>query len=437
MERFDDQFNKQVKRAFGNYNADHLADAGWNALQQKRAKSPRLSFVIPFWAKAAAVTILLTIGGIFTYRLTKNINQQIADVVEQVEIKKEAVPEAFVKTDAADSLPTSDRIALSTSDPIKREIKYQLLPEAKPSEPIIEAEIADTSKSIYLAQSDDEISSDSTRNEVILIALVEENDSIPIEEVTPVEEQKIATLTDKEIEEEIIKLNLLGVEEPSSTPSKTSLGAGISGMMASIEDMVSSSPGIAVGVYSQHRLTDKISIRPGLAIARHSYAIESLSGSDKVFANIGLDELAGGMVEFENHMDIVAMEVPINFVFSLSERENRNLFVSAGMSSIVYLNQHYTETYTGYTESDFFNVTSGEWEVVTQYRQVDIDNHYGSFSHTDLFGLVNVSAGYSFPFGKNTFMLVEPFIQIPTRKLTSSEIKIGFWGLSLKVQVHR
>lgn len=36
MEKFDDIFRENVKKAFSNYNVDHLADEGWNSFMEQK-----------------------------------------------------------------------------------------------------------------------------------------------------------------------------------------------------------------------------------------------------------------------------------------------------------------------------------------------------------------------------------------------------------------
>ena len=131
------------------------------------------------------------------------------------------------------------------------------------------------------------------------------------------------------------------------------------------------------------------------------------------------------------------MEIPINFVFKLSERRNRTLFVSAGASTMVYLSQRFTSSYNNVYTRENINTATGELTYDVNRTTISQDNQYGAFNHADFFGLANISAGYSFPFGKSSNMLVEPFVQLPTSEITSSNIRLRFGGVSLKWQFGR
>jgi hypothetical protein len=231
-------------------------------------------------------------------------------------------------------------------------------------------------------------------------------------------------------------LNQSMVEEEKQREKRFSLSAGLSGMIAQVEDMLSTAPGISIGLYAQQQLTERIAVRPGLALAKHTYSMEN---SNQVFMDYTAPDLngaAGEVVSAENHMDLIAMEIPINFVFDIVKKRDKSLFVSAGASTLIYLNQRFTGTYLNSYADEVFNSETGEWDMATNYTTVNIDNKYGAFSRTDFFGLANLSAGYLFPLGKNS-MLIEPFIQIPVRDITSSDLKISFGGVSVKYQINR
>jgi hypothetical protein len=212
--------------------------------------------------------------------------------------------------------------------------------------------------------------------------------------------------------------------------------AGLSGMVAHVENFVSDAPGVSVGLYAERKLADNIAIRPGLAIARHSYGLQSLSNSQLAFDSTdpNLNGYDGSIVSTENHMDIVAMELPINFVLTILERRKSSLFLSAGTSSMIYLNQRFTGTVNSRYVSQYFDTATGLMYYDSSVSTTQKETEYSAFSRIDLFGLANLSAGYIFPFGKNSNMLIEPFIQLPMGNITSNNLRIRYGGLSIKFE---
>lgn len=422
MKPFDHKFREQVENAFGSYNADHLADAGWNMLMQKHKKNTRLGLILPLWAKAASVAILLTLAGFFTYRTLIIIDEQ--QLVEEINVLSLPVPETIEKPSESIIEEGTEPVILplpTTTKRKERSVTASSLPLESGSEKVVNVEPEEDSEiKSALAALEQQIEVFSKENEVE--SSIEENDKMDV--IVP---------------QTTMPLAFVELEADNTSEKRTHLLAGFSGMIARVEDLISTSPGVSVGLYAEHRITDKISIRPGLALAKHTYGLETFSTtrSDDLFNAPALDGLNGYVESFENNLDIVAMEIPLNFVFKLSENRKRSLFVSAGASTMVYLSQRFTGSYSNVYTRENLNTATGEITYETNRSTINLDNQYGLFEHTDLFGLANLSAGYSFPFGKGSSMLIEPFIQLPISDITSSNLRMRFGGLSLKMQFGR
>jgi hypothetical protein len=382
-----------------------------------------LRLIIPVWAKAASIAILISVGGLLTYRA---LNDSILTEVAELESFEKIEPFTTTKTDSA-----FHKIAIEETNQKSKVIK---------TKPTIDRSIQSTKKidpspeTELIAQEVEPELPDSTINLFSETDLTKEP-----------EDKTIAVITKDSIEADdkspvIVPVNTLplALSEPevqSSRTKKTSFFAGLSGMMARFENMVSSSPGVSVGLYAEHKLTNSISIRPGLALAKHTYDLQNISSSnDFMDAAPMLDGATGQVVSAETHMDLVAMEVPLNFVFKISENRKRSIFVSAGASTMIYLSQSFTGTYENVYTREVYNNATGETTMESNYTNIDVENEYGAFSRVDYFGLANLSAGYSFPLGKSNTMLIEPFVQLPMHEITSSNLRIRFGGLSLKFQ---
>jgi hypothetical protein len=436
MKGFDEKFNEQVKHAFGSYNADHLADAGWNALQQKKSKSKKFLAIAPLWAKAATIAILIAIGGLITFRLANYLND--SQVVEIVRSDLEPIT-------SVDSIQSPETIIakVAIEGGLDSIVKIENERPANMASRLAQVETiatADSSSIIIADNHEDNPLADKIEGTVefkaddnALLALNEQHDE-PADEID--QQEPLVTAVAESNNEKVLPLQplIIPADEPSSD-RKTNFGAGFSGMMAMVDEMVSTSPGIALGVYAEHKLNDRISVRPGIYLAKHSYSLQGISDT---YSNSSpsFDGIAGESVSHENHLDIVALEVPINIVFQLFKRRNRIISLTAGASTLVYLNQHFTGKYIDRYNNEVFNSTTGQWETATSYTQVNVDNWYGAFSRTDFFGLANLAIGYSFPMGKNS-LLIEPFIQIPVGEITSSNLRMGFGGVSLKYKLER
>lgn len=422
MKRFDDKFTDQVKQAFGSYNADHQVDAGWKSFQQKKAKSNRFVIILPLWAKAASIIIIVSIGSFVTYTLTQKSHEElVAESNEKVQIVDEKKLDTgslpYQKEEiAVTSVPKEKREPLKPKRSISEQPKAPIISQLKDSILIVPTSYNDTTAVLaeVITATHQTVSSDS-------LQLKSYADSISPPKAT--------------IQKQLLAENII-IPEDEKKDRGLSLSAGLSGMIAQVESMLSSAPGVSVGLYAQQQLTDRIAVRPGLALAKHTYSLENLSSSSMDYIAPVLNGMEGEVVSAENHLDIVAMEIPVNFVFDIVKKRHKSLFVTAGASTLIYLNQHFTGSYLNSYSDQVYNGETGEWDMATNYTRVNIDNKYGAFSRTDFFGLANISAGYLFPLGKNS-MLIEPFIQIPVRDITSSDLKISFGGISFKYQINR
>jgi hypothetical protein len=229
---------------------------------------------------------------------------------------------------------------------------------------------------------------------------------------------------------------LKGIYDLPREKMTTTLMTGLSGMMASIDNTASNAQGVSLGFYVEQQLTRRISVRPGLAMAKHNYTMEGIPGGNVAFdfAPPELHGVSGTTTSYEADVEVVSMEIPVNFVFSLRKRSGSNLFVTTGASTVIYLNQHLSgnlnNTYTRATVDSY----TGEIAYESMNTSVKIESTQESLNRVDFLGLANFSAGYSFPFAKTSHFVFEPFIQLPVKDLTSMNLRIRYGGLSMKLQ---
>ncbi len=413
MKGFDENIVDQIKKAFGSsYNADHLANDGWAAFQQKQSKRKRLVVPFPFWAKAASIALLLAAGGIATYTLKTKLTDGTILVETVTETKTE------VKKNSTEKTPTAHSNLLP-SQQSNGKLQNQKISPPEASE-VPQVSVSDTP----LKTSSEASFSNNTTSTQFTDSLKTSNTSQASEHIVVDEKPKSVA--------QPMALSTIPIEEETKKKHKNEYSLGLSGMMAKAGSSYSTSPGVSVGFYAERSLGSKITVRPGLALARHAYSLASFPGNSTQYDNLASEgESSLNIVSSKNQMDIVSLEVPINFVFELSNKRNRKLFLSAGSSSVVYISQQFVGTYQNQTVHEVFNSQTGQNELVATNSTINVDESYDAFSRVDLFGLANLSAGYSFPFGKSS-MLIEPFVQIPIRKLTSNNLNVGFGGISVK-----
>jgi hypothetical protein len=444
MKQFDEKFSRKTKEAFENYNADHLAESGWNSYVRKHGRKHSRALIIPLWAKVASVAAMLTIIVLLTNRINHSKADEPGNQLAQ-ENRSELTVSAINKVDTTATSPiiaNPDQASEATiskagqSRPTEREkTDYQV------SEPAGSV-LAET------VRAEGPLLAENARAKGSLLAASEMAEGSVLAGTANIAEMSARiNLPDNPLEIRLthdadVRLKLKPKEAPpglAEIPREkmtTTIMTGLSGMMASIDNATSTSQGVSIGFYVEQQLTRRISVRPGLAMAKHNYGMESTSGGSMAldYAAPELDGLSGTTTSFEANIEVISMEIPVNFVFSFRKRSGSNLFVTTGASTVIYLNQHLSGNFNNTYIRSTVDAATGELSNETKTTSVKIETEQEPLTRVDFLGLANFSAGYSIPFGKNSHLLFEPFVQLPLKDLTSLNLRIRYGGLSMKVQ---
>lgn len=415
MKQFDDILKENVDKAFSSYNADHLADEGWNSFLAKRnGKKKALIFIFPFWAKAATIALLIGLGGLIAY-VTLNRRSGEEPSITKTGISPAEKPSSAVNIPVAAPVSNITAVISSThkeQNPAVMANNFQpaLVSGIQPVKEIerkeMPAVIADTVQQPAMAEN----------------KLPADNDTIK-----PADKNKIM----EPVSEEPVQT---ASEETGRRSRSTTFMTGLSGVLAHVNNAPNTTTGMSVGIYVDQRISRRISFRPGLALAMNSLGFSNTNSSPAVASTISFaDKLNGTPESFDGQLSMVTMEVPLNIVYKVFERKNSSFFLSAGTSTMIYLSQHFTGDVMNEYSLDKINASTGMTYTETVYSNVNVDNTYAAFSRTDYFGLASISAGYSLPFGKTSTLLIEPFMQFPLSKLTSLDLQVHYAGVSMKV----
>jgi len=426
MKQFDDIFRDKVKEAFNNYNAEHLSDAGWKAFSARRRRIVPAGFIIPLWAKAASIALVITAGSILTYKIANRHTENNRDALVY-----NTSPDAAVKEPSAGQ----SSITTEKGEPLFSTLEAENIVVQEYEKPggsgkfIVKADVADIQifdTAITGKESLPRIEYDQDFKEVVAEMKEDEID-------------RQNRIIEEALKEFLVSDTLSVPDEDKKSPEvKSAFMAGVSGMMAVIDKVVASSPGFAAGFYFEHQFSKRIAIRPGLAVAMQSSSLENnRGGSASVYAATLSDGTAGYTDSYNAHLNLIALELPVNVVVNILERGKSNLFLSAGASTMIYLSQSFTGTFVNSYTKQTYNAFTGEMTADTRYSTTEVEKKEGAFSHTDLLGLANISAGYSVPYGKTGNILFEPFVQLPLSSLSSLNVRILYSGLSVKVKFGR
>jgi len=404
MKRFDNILIKRIRKAFSDYNVDHLADEGWNSFVRTKKKK-RTGIIIPLWAKAASVAVLLTTVSIFTYKsflnIKKTADNQTVNVAEQV---------AHNETTDVANIAQREPAPVDIQEPT--DIREQIpVPAVKPfTEPDKSIEI---NEKHYSGPNKLPVSSSNVELDVNLKDYIDE---------------KVLYYADFSFVKSVY-------ENPEKGNERINLLAGLSGMMAQVDNSISTNPATSLGVYIERSISDRISFRPGLAIAMHGYNLNNnVLKENNVYAAPMINGMSGSVDSYEAQLNLLAMEIPLDIVFTVWERHKSKFYLSTGASTMVYLKQKFNGSFINAYTNETYNDLTGTVTYETNYSEVDVENNYGAFSHVDFFGLANFSAGYSIPLGKSNKLLIEPFVKLPVSDLTSLDLRVVYGGMSLKLK---
>lgn len=425
MKQFDDIFRENVKKVFGSYNADHLADEGWNSFAGRNQKRRRRTAVIPLWAKAASVVVLIGLGVFIALRIsTRQITKEAISVTESAG-KKNEEPVALNET-----TKTVTPVTVPVEEPAGRENRIEKRAGEKrqifPGRDTINGLIPLSNERVLLPQ--------------IAESRLPEPHYLPVFRPTVAMKELHTEITSRGlISSDLISEDIKPVEintDKEKPYRDRTLMAGFSGLIAQSSGSISPASGLSVGFYLDQKLTKKISLRPGLALARQTFGLENNGNSNALYGNaISLSDGTPGIpYSYEGQMNLLAMELPLNLVLRVIDRKRSGFYVSAGASTLIYLSQQFTANLVNEYTKVSYNNMSGTYSTETHYSTVEVEKDYGAFSRTDFMGLANLSAGYSFPYSKTGTMLIEPFIQLPVSDLTSFDLKIRYAGVSMKLR---
>ncbi len=414
MKLFDDILRRIVDKAFSDYNADHLADQGWNSFITAREDKRRNKAVVPLWAKAASVALIVGTGALIGYL---SINRKPAEDIltaSDTESKKEISSPSDSGSERS-FLPGIPEI----SEPVRERDggKYAsgMTADNQSEQP---AGTPQLYKEVILAHIDT----------TLLPLLADNRFQLPEDSLNHAYEAALKKFQDAGSEETVS-------EEAVKRSDNTIFMAGLSGLLGHVEDAASAAPGVSVGFYLEQKITERISLRPGLALAMNSLGIDNRNGQYEAAYSVPLiDGNSGSVTSSSGQLSMLSMELPLNIVYKVFKKGRSGVYLSAGTSTIIYFSQQYTGDFVNEYKMNTFDATSGSINSETRYSTVEVNNSYGTLSRTDFFGLANFSAGYSLPYGKTGTMLIEPFMQLPVSDLTSLNLRVRYGGISIKIR---
>jgi hypothetical protein len=224
----------------------------------------------------------------------------------------------------------------------------------------------------------------------------------------------------------------LEIAETSDKKQKNlEFGLGLSTVSNYSPDTKGSSINMGGGFSADYRLAKNISISTGMYIAKNELGYNS--GSGTVFHNMKNADYAAdntlAMIDgnsAQTDVSFMAIDIPLNVKYRLNK-----VSVSAGVSSLLFLNEKFTTNYNASVTNTTFNSETSRYETNTSVQNYTNEEKSGSFDHFDFAGLMNVSVGYDIPLASGS-IAIEPYVKIPLSNITSKELKMGSGGVMVR-----
>ncbi|MEX2573904.1 MAG: hypothetical protein WD317_06385 [Balneolaceae bacterium] len=188
---------------------------------------------------------------------------------------------------------------------------------------------------------------------------------------------------------------------------------------------------IGGGFYTDWSISDNLSLSSGVFISgnrlRYSDNPERRMGEMMSAGSRPLDSAEG---EVHMQVDLLGMELPMNLRYFITD----NVFLSGGISSVIFLKEQFEYTYE-YQQR--IQVMSSEGTGAPVTRTVTMTDSRTQ-SEPSLNGMnwaafYTISAGYHYDIANRHTVALEPFVKIPTGRLTTRDIRYTTGGVQMKI----
>jgi hypothetical protein len=126
-----------------------------------------------------------------------------------------------------------------------------------------------------------------------------------------------------------------------------------------------------------------------------------------------------------------SLELPLNIRYAWRQKSGKHWYASLGLSSLWYLRQGFEIEQDVVTTNFFQDPNSLEPTFTVERETVLAQERPAPLRTIDLAGLVNASLAFPFDLGGRS-LWVEPYLQVPTGRLTARQFAFGSGGVSLK-----
>jgi hypothetical protein len=496
-EQLDDELKRRISDVFDSYEEDDLAaDEGWLLLREKYPeKAERRRLGVWFWrGMAAAVLLILSLAGLFlqqrrtqTSQLAGNRNRikpathlpssgtkpSSRTDGQPPQAGSDAVASQHPATEASPAaIPSSSPEIYTGIQPSSSTHKNNYQLNLKQNNPLYKPTakqnaVTSNIDPVYTPESNSAILANtltgkrpkiSTGNNPVLTG----SDSAERTTVNAIlAQQKTATanahtdtarsLTKKPSMMEILANDQKQQVQQAKNEKKNNSNKGVTYSVYAATYLnyakgSTTQPNLGAGFTSDIRITGKLKLSTGLAIAQNklNYSSEPTQPgiiSDAIRASsrgtqnqldmapVTAMSLTGRTidppVEVKSYnVSLTGLDVPINLKYEFNPQKSDS-FIAAGLSSSTFINETYRYQYNNNR-----NVLGSNTEIPDAQSKT-------AFSRFDFARTLNLAVGMGVQLGKSNRLVVEPFLKYPLDGLGSQQIRFGTSGVNLKLKFQK
>lgn len=393
MKQFDDRLSENIRKSFEDYEASYNP-AHWDLMKQKlKSKKKRSLLLLPFWAKAAIITLLFT-SSITTYLYFN-------------ELSTKQYQYGYLQIDSINHHINKKRITKQSKlNNNKQNITKQY--NTSENNKIKNTQEANTTETL--------LKYNQFKNEQNI------KNRISISDLSNVSIEQDCT---------IIQADNLIINKDKK---RMKFGAMLATYSSTPSMSVSNQQGVGLGFNSEIALNEKISLNTGIVLASQRFDFDPNAGSNTEYDMVmdaGNELNSTNSINKDGSAKIVALDIPINMQFKLYEKKRSSFYCAVGISSYAYLKQQYETVNYNYSNTMYYDESKDEYTNQLTVNSSNVSEKEPAFNHFDLAKVINLSISYKYKLKKGE-LAFEPYIKYPYRPLTSQAINVSFAGLNLK-----
>lgn len=210
----------------------------------------------------------------------------------------------------------------------------------------------------------------------------------------------------------------------SSDPIDTDFKVFASSLVNYGEAEESSPVSFGAGFASSLAIGNGFSLSSGLILAQQNVGIQNIGSINA--------ESSNGATEINTSADLFTIDIPMNIRYHLPSQGGRKTYISAGLSSFLYLKEDFVQTTRQLDQFQSLD-EEGNLQVTNVIRETQSTTSGKALSRVDFARVFNLSFGYHYQLSDKLNLVFEPYIKYPIGSLTSRNVQFGSGGVHVKI----